>query len=146
MPCCRVLGKAVSCERGTPVHVQWSGFALLGLADTRGLYQGVARSSPSLLLSSLELRDANVYELKMRARLGSTTHFFEVVALELRTVPANPLGQIEGDSSCLTWILVKSKQPEIMRIATRGKVALPEISILPSDSDRKMLLVVNGTA
>ena len=39
-----------------------------------------ASSSPSLL-SSLELSDANVYESYMRALLGTTFHFCEVVAL-----------------------------------------------------------------
>ena len=44
-------------------------------------------SSSNLLLSSLELSDAQVYEPQIRARLGTASHFCEVVVLKLRTVP-----------------------------------------------------------
>ena len=44
-------------------------------------------SSSSLLLSSLELSDAKVYESEIRALFGTASHFCEVVVLELRTVP-----------------------------------------------------------
>ena len=37
---------------------------------------------PSALLSSLELRDTNVYEPSIRARLGTAAHFCEVVVLK----------------------------------------------------------------
>jgi hypothetical protein len=40
----------------------------------------------SLLLSSLELRDTQVYEPQIRALLGTALHFCEV-DLKLRTVP-----------------------------------------------------------
>jgi len=36
---------------------------------------------PSLLLSSLELSDAHVYEPEIRALLGTASHFCEVVVL-----------------------------------------------------------------
>jgi len=42
----------------------------------RGL--GDLDSSSSLLLSSLELSDTNVYKPQIRARLGTAAHFFEV--------------------------------------------------------------------
>ena len=38
-------------------------------------------SSSSLLLSSLELSDTQVYEPQLRARLGAASHFCEVVVL-----------------------------------------------------------------
>ena len=44
-------------------------------------------SSSSLLLSSLELIDTQVYEPGIRALLGNALHFCEVVVLESRTVP-----------------------------------------------------------
>jgi len=43
--------------------------------------------SSALLLSSLELSDAKVYEPQIRALLGTASHFCEVVVLKLRTVP-----------------------------------------------------------
>ena len=43
--------------------------------------------SASLLLSSLELSDTNVYEPYTRALLGTAAHFCQVVVLKLRTVP-----------------------------------------------------------
>jgi len=39
----------------------------------------------SLLLSSLELSDTNVYAPYIRALLGTASHFCEVVVLKLRT-------------------------------------------------------------
>jgi len=39
--------------------------------------------SSSLLLSSLELIDTNVYESQIRARLGTAAHFCEVVEVPL---------------------------------------------------------------
>ena len=44
-------------------------------------------SSSSVLLSSLELSDTQVYEPYIRALLGTDSHFCEVVVLTLRTVP-----------------------------------------------------------
>jgi len=41
----------------------------------------------SLLLSSLELSDTKVLSLKLRALLGTASHFCEVVVLKSRTVP-----------------------------------------------------------
>ena len=41
----------------------------------------------SSLLSSLVLSDTNVNEPKIRALLGTASHFCEVVVLKLRTVP-----------------------------------------------------------
>ena len=40
----------------------------------------------ALLLASLELSDAQIYESKIRARLGTAVHFCEEVVLALRTV------------------------------------------------------------
>ena len=48
------------------------------------------RSSSSLLRSSLELGDTNVYEPRIRARLGTAAHFCEVVVLKLRTARQGP--------------------------------------------------------
>jgi len=53
----------------------------LGLVD-----RGVVRRS-SLLLSSLELSDTQVYEPQIRALLGTASHFYEVVVFKVRTVP-----------------------------------------------------------
>ena len=52
-----------------------------------GVDNGVSpwTSSPSLLLSSLESSDTNVYEHYIQARLGTASHFCEVVFLKLRT-------------------------------------------------------------
>ena len=44
-------------------------------------------SSASVLLSSLELSDAQVYEPSIRALLETSPHFSKVVVLELITVP-----------------------------------------------------------
>ena len=44
-------------------------------------------SLSSSLLSSLELSDANVYGPQIRARLGTASHFCEVVILKFRTAP-----------------------------------------------------------
>ena len=44
------------------------------------------RSSSSLLLSSLELSDTQVYEPYIRALLGTPSHFCDVVDLKLGTV------------------------------------------------------------
>jgi len=41
----------------------------------------------SLLLSSLDLSDTQVYEPYIRALLGTDSHFCEVVVLKLRTAP-----------------------------------------------------------
>jgi len=41
--------------------------------------------SSSVLLSSLELSDTQVYEPLIRALLGTASHFCEVVVLKLRT-------------------------------------------------------------
>ena len=43
-------------------------------------------SSPSLLLSSLELSDTKVYEPQIRALLGTASHFCEIVVLKLIAV------------------------------------------------------------
>ena len=48
---------------------------------------GSSESSSSVLLSSLEMSDAKVYEPYIRARLGTAAHFCEVVVLKLRTAP-----------------------------------------------------------
>jgi len=40
----------------------------------------------SLLLTTLKLSDTNVYEPQIRARLGTTARFCEVVVLKLRTL------------------------------------------------------------
>jgi len=48
--------------------------------------------SSSLLLSSLELSDAKVYEPSIRARLGTAAHFCEVVC----QVPAHPTVSVVG--------------------------------------------------
>ena len=45
--------------------------------------QPATPSSSSLLLSSLELSDTTLYEPQIRARLGTTAHFCEVVVLRL---------------------------------------------------------------
>ena len=44
-------------------------------------------SSSSLLLSSLELSDATIYEPQIRALLETAPHFCQAVVLEFRTVP-----------------------------------------------------------
>ena len=44
-------------------------------------------SSSSVLLSSLELSDAEVYEPSIRALLGTASPFCEAVVLKSRTVP-----------------------------------------------------------
>jgi len=49
----------------------------------------ISSISSSLLLSSLELSDTNVYEPQIRARLGTAAPFCEVVVLKLRNVPAS---------------------------------------------------------
>jgi hypothetical protein len=41
-------------------------------------------SSSSLLLSSLELSDAQIYEPQIRALFGTASHFCEAVVVELR--------------------------------------------------------------
>ena len=46
---------------------------------------GVRPSTSSLLLSSLELSDIQVYEPWIRARLGTASHFCEAVVLRFRT-------------------------------------------------------------
>ena len=56
------------------------------MSQVRGGLSGAASSS-SLLLSSLELSDKQVYEPWIRALLGTASHFCEVVVLKLRTVP-----------------------------------------------------------
>ena len=64
-------GGTVSYERGTPV-----------LHRDRHLVPADPRqpsSSSSLLLSSLELSDTQVYEPSIRALLGTASHFCEVV-------------------------------------------------------------------
>ena len=45
------------------------------------LLSGPRSSSSSLLLSSLELSDTQVYEPQLRALLGTAAHFCEVVGL-----------------------------------------------------------------
>ena len=52
--------------------------------------------SPSLLLSSLKSRYTKVYEPQIRALLGTTSHFFEVVVLKLRTVPIRQVGVLKS--------------------------------------------------
>ena len=44
-------------------------------------------SSSSLLLSRLKLGETQIYAPQIRALLGTASHFYEVVVLELRTVP-----------------------------------------------------------
>jgi len=41
---------------------------------------------------SLKLSDTRVYEPQIRARLGITTHFYEVIVLKLRAVSTGHLG------------------------------------------------------
>ena len=43
--------------------------------------------SPSSILSNLELSDTKVYELYIRALLGTASHFCEVVVSKPRTLP-----------------------------------------------------------
>ena len=43
----------------------------------------MAFSSDSLLLSSLEMSDTDVYEPSIRARLGTAAHFCQVLVLKL---------------------------------------------------------------
>jgi len=50
----------------------------------------VHTSSSSLLLSSLELSDKKVGEPRIRALIGTASHFCEVVVLKLRRVCAVP--------------------------------------------------------
>ena len=47
-------------------------------------------SASSLLLSSLELSDASIYEPCIRALLGTAPHFCEAVVFQLRTAPLPP--------------------------------------------------------
>ena len=51
--------------------------------------------SSSLLLSSLELNDAKVYEPQIRALLGTSSHFCEEVVLKMRTVPIGTAPAVE---------------------------------------------------
>ena len=51
-----------------------------------GLVRIPVSSYCSLLLSSLELNEAKVYEPEIRSLLGSSAHFCNVVVLKLRTV------------------------------------------------------------
>ena len=60
------------------------------MADPLGVF------SSSLLLSSLELSDTKVYEPYTRTRLGTASHFCEVVVLKLRTVPIDAGGDWDG--------------------------------------------------
>ena len=48
-------------------------------------------SSSVLLLSSLELRDSELYEPSIRARLGTAAHFFKIIALKLRACTGGTL-------------------------------------------------------
>ena len=60
-------------------------------------------SSPSSLLSSLELSDKKVDEPQIRARLGTAAHFCEALVLKLRTVPIGsrfPLADYSQKLSC----------------------------------------------
>ena len=41
----------------------------------------------------LKLSDTNVYEPQIRARLGTASHFYQVVVLKLRTVPLGTPGE-----------------------------------------------------
>ena len=52
------------------------------MAAREAILNGKATSDSSLLLSSLELSDAKVYEPQTRARLGTASHFCKVAALE----------------------------------------------------------------
>jgi len=55
-------------------------------------------SSPSLLLSSLELSDTQVYEPSVRALLGTASHFCEVVVLKLTLdTPRAAIAQDAGE-------------------------------------------------
>jgi len=56
--------------QGKPFHAEWA-----------------MASSSSVLLSSLELSDTQVYEPEIRALLGTASHFCEVIFLKLKTVP-----------------------------------------------------------
>jgi len=47
----------------------------------------ITSSSSSVLLSSLQLSDTQVYEPQIQALLGTASHFCEVFVLKLRTVP-----------------------------------------------------------
>ena len=100
-------GGGGSYERGTPVPPAQQarlrprrpspGFIYLIRVLLFGVWRGGLRDSAmpaglhffssSLLLSSLELSDTNVYEPYIRARLGTAAHFCEGVVLNLRTVP-----------------------------------------------------------
>ena len=51
------------------------------------LWADAGASSSSLLLSSLELSDTQVYAPEIRALLGTAAHFYRLVVLRSRTVP-----------------------------------------------------------
>ena len=54
--------------------------------------------SPSSSLSSLELSDPKLYEPSIRARLGTTAHFYEVVVLKPTATDQPPVASHKGPS------------------------------------------------
>ena len=87
----RVTARAEDAQ-GTPTYItKYTSIqsSILGISPSilahKDKTRGSARYSPllSLLLSSLELSDTQVYEPKIRALLGTASHFCEVVVLKL---------------------------------------------------------------
>ena len=60
-------------------------FCALADVPALGITGCVESFSSSLLLSSLELSDTQVYPTQIRALLGTASHFCQVVVLKLRT-------------------------------------------------------------
>ena len=87
---------SIFCSRGTPSIVYHTAQSLPRVSPPEhpqsvGVYRMPVPEpvSSSLLLSSLELSDAKVYEPQTRARLGTAAHFCEVVVLKLKNVSAS---------------------------------------------------------
>jgi len=93
-------------------------------------------SSSSLFLSSLELSDAKVYEPQIRARLGTASHFCELVVLKLRTVPIGTAPHVPTE---VVWFLPLLQQGEGYRgtSLTRNRTTLGPCS-------RPLLRVLGG--
>jgi len=68
--------------------------------DSRKWCVRLDHASSSLLLSSLELSDAQMYEPSIRAILGSAAHFCEAIVLKSRTrITKSPV----PDKCCVRW-------------------------------------------
>jgi len=71
-------------------------------------------SSPSVLLSSLELSNTKVYEPQIRALLGTASHFCEVVVLKLITFEqVQAAGEVPLTETDVTSF-------EVMSVSVRG--------------------------